>query len=160
MCGGGCLSLSRVWLFATLSSIAPAGSFIRGILQGGILDWVAIPFSMGSPRPRNRTQSIGCTPIQNRKFWKKQTKEWGSILGRSVHQSQKKRWSSGWLHTSNVGSSGLIPGPGTKIPPSQSVWSKPNRKGGSTLQWSHTERGWDQVWGLSQRGWYDVSFRL
>ena len=30
------------------------GSSVHGILQGRILDWVAIPFSRGSSRPRNR----------------------------------------------------------------------------------------------------------
>ena len=33
---------------------------VRGILQAGSLGWVAIPFSRGSSRPRNRT-SVSCT---------------------------------------------------------------------------------------------------
>ena len=32
------------------------GSSIHGILQARILEWVAIPFSRGSSRPRDRTQ--------------------------------------------------------------------------------------------------------
>ena len=32
------------------------GSSVRGILQAGILEWVAIPFSRGSSRLRDRTQ--------------------------------------------------------------------------------------------------------
>ena len=31
------------------------GSFVHGILQVRVLEWVAIPFSRGSSRPRNRT---------------------------------------------------------------------------------------------------------
>ena len=32
------------------------GSSVHGILQAGILQWVAIPFSRGSSQPRDRTQ--------------------------------------------------------------------------------------------------------
>ena len=32
------------------------GSSVHGILQARILEWVAIPSSRGSSRPRNRTQ--------------------------------------------------------------------------------------------------------
>ena len=32
------------------------GSSVRGILQAGILEWVAIPFSKGSSQPRDRIQ--------------------------------------------------------------------------------------------------------
>ena len=31
------------------------GSSVHGILQAGILEWVAIPFSRGSSQPRDRT---------------------------------------------------------------------------------------------------------
>ena len=31
------------------------GSSIHGILQAGVLEWVAISFSRGSSRPRDRT---------------------------------------------------------------------------------------------------------
>ena len=34
----------------------PPGSFVHGILQARILEWVAIPFSRGSSRPRDRAQ--------------------------------------------------------------------------------------------------------
>ena len=34
---------------------SPPGSSVRGILQARILEWVAIPFSRGSSRPRNQT---------------------------------------------------------------------------------------------------------
>ena len=32
------------------------GSFVHGILQARILEWVAIPFSRGSSQPRDQTQ--------------------------------------------------------------------------------------------------------
>ena len=37
----------------------PPGFSVHGILQGRILQWVAIPFSRGSSRPRNWTQ-VSC----------------------------------------------------------------------------------------------------
>ena len=38
---------------------SPPGSSIHGILQARILEWVAISFSRGSSRPRDRTQ-VSC----------------------------------------------------------------------------------------------------
>ena len=32
------------------------GSSVHGILQARLLEWVAVPFSRGSPQPRDRTQ--------------------------------------------------------------------------------------------------------
>ena len=41
---------------------SPPGSSVHGILQARILEWVAIPFSLGSSQPRDRTQvSVLCT---------------------------------------------------------------------------------------------------
>ena len=42
---------------------SPPGSPVHGILQARILEWVAIPFSRGSSRPRGWTQAfciVGC----------------------------------------------------------------------------------------------------
>ena len=44
---------------------SPPGSSMHGILQAGILKWVAISFSRGSSRPRDRTQ-VSC--IAGRRF--------------------------------------------------------------------------------------------
>ena len=33
----------------------PPGSSVHGVLQARILEWVAMPFSRGSSRPRERT---------------------------------------------------------------------------------------------------------
>ena len=35
---------------------SPPGSSLHGILQPGIVEWVAIPFSRGSSQPRDQTQ--------------------------------------------------------------------------------------------------------
>ena len=35
---------------------SPPGSFVHGILQAGILEWVAFSFSRGFSRPRDQTQ--------------------------------------------------------------------------------------------------------
>ena len=37
---------------------SPPGSSVHGILQAGILEWVAISFSRRSSRPRNRSQDL------------------------------------------------------------------------------------------------------
>ena len=44
---------------------SPRGSSVHGILQAGVLEWVAISFSRGSSRPRDRTQ-VSC--IAGRRF--------------------------------------------------------------------------------------------
>ena len=49
-------SLSPVWLFATPWTVSLPGSSVHGIFQARALEWAAIPFSRGSPRPRDRTR--------------------------------------------------------------------------------------------------------
>ena len=49
-------SLNHVWLFATPWTVCSLpGASVHGILQARILEWVAIPFSRGSPQPRDQT---------------------------------------------------------------------------------------------------------
>ena len=48
--------LSCVWLFTTPMDCSPPGSSVHEIFQARILEQVVIPFSRGSPWPRNRTQ--------------------------------------------------------------------------------------------------------
>ena len=55
-CSWKCQSLSRVWLFATPWTVAPQTPLSIGILQAGIPEWVAMPFSRGSSRPRDQTR--------------------------------------------------------------------------------------------------------
>ena len=42
-----------------------SGSSVHGIVQARVLEWIAIAFSRGSSRPRNRTQ-VSC--IAGRRF--------------------------------------------------------------------------------------------
>jgi len=56
----GSVERESVGFFATQWTIAPPGSSVHGILQAQKLEWVAIPFSRGSSRPRDRTQ-VSCT---------------------------------------------------------------------------------------------------
>ena len=53
-------SLGCVWLFVTPWTVGSSpwnliGSSIHGIFQARVLEWVAISFSRGSSRPRDRT---------------------------------------------------------------------------------------------------------
>ena len=47
--------LSRVWLFLTPWTVAHQAPLSMGILYARILEWVAIPSSRGSSRPRDQT---------------------------------------------------------------------------------------------------------
>ena len=46
----------------------PLGSSVHGILQARIPEWVAIPFSRGSPQPRDQTQ-VSCTAVRFSTIW-------------------------------------------------------------------------------------------
>ena len=48
--------LSRVLTLCDPMNCSPPGCSILGILQARILEWVAISFSRGTSRPRDRTQ--------------------------------------------------------------------------------------------------------
>ena len=58
-------SLSRVWLFATPWTLAYQVPPSMGFFQARVLEWIAISFSRGSSRPRNRTR-VSC--IAGRRF--------------------------------------------------------------------------------------------
>ena len=47
---------------------SPPGSSVHGILQARILEWVAISFSRGSSRPRDRTQ-VSCIAGRQFNLW-------------------------------------------------------------------------------------------
>ena len=55
---------SRVRLFATLMDCSPPGSSVHGILQARILEWVAISYSSGYSRPRDRTPVPAAPALQ------------------------------------------------------------------------------------------------
>ena len=48
--------LSPLWLFATPWTVAYHASWSMGFFWARVLEWVAISFSRGSSRPRDRTQ--------------------------------------------------------------------------------------------------------
>ena len=50
------------------SDCSPPGSFVHGISQARVLEWVAISYSRGSFWPRHRT-GISCTGRQIRYHW-------------------------------------------------------------------------------------------
>ena len=52
-------SLSHVWPFATLWTVAHQALLSMGILQARILEWVAMPSSRGSSQPKDRAQ-VSC----------------------------------------------------------------------------------------------------
>ena len=56
LCAGPVLSrFSGVQLCVTPMDDSPPGSSVHGILHASILEWIAIPSSRGSSRPRDRT---------------------------------------------------------------------------------------------------------
>ena len=57
-------SLSRVWL----CNPTDAGSYIHGVLQARILEWVAISSSGGSSRPGDQTQASRVSCFAGRHF--------------------------------------------------------------------------------------------
>ena len=65
MCTCACVlsHFSRALLFATPWTVALQ---VRGILQGRILEWVAIPFSRGSSQPKDPTRVSYVTYIGRR----------------------------------------------------------------------------------------------
>ena len=51
-----CVRAQLLWSYLTLCDAmdsSPSGSFVHGILQARILEWVAMPSSRGSFRPRD-----------------------------------------------------------------------------------------------------------
>ena len=103
------------------------GSSVHGIFQASVLEWVAISFSRGSSRPRDRTQvsCIGgrCFTIWAILPWKI---PWTGEPGRLKFLGLQRVWYT--EHTdilctggprlciSTAGGTGSIPGWGTKIP--------------------------------------------
>ena len=72
MCWCDVWSLSCVRLFCDPMDCSLPGSSVHGILQARILEWVAIPFSRGSSRPKDQTQ-VSC--IAGRFFTIRATRE-------------------------------------------------------------------------------------
>ena len=53
-------SFSRVQFFATLWTVGHQDPLSMTFLQARILEWVAMPFSRGFSRPRDRTKKKKC----------------------------------------------------------------------------------------------------
>ena len=51
-----CVCVCGVWLFSDYMDCSPPGSFVYGIFQARILQWVAISSSRGSSHPKDWTQ--------------------------------------------------------------------------------------------------------
>ena len=65
-------------------SLPSPGSSVDGILQAGILEWVAISFFRGSSRPRNRTRVSHVSPLAGRLFATRATWEVPKLLSLSA----------------------------------------------------------------------------
>ena len=61
-------SLSRLRLFATHWTVAYQAPPSMGFFQARVLEWIAISFSRGSSRPRNRTQ-VSCIAGRHFTIW-------------------------------------------------------------------------------------------
>ena len=103
---------------------SPPGSWIHGILQARILEWVAIPFSRGSSRPRDQTR-VSC--IADRFFtetpgkppvtvtsYNSVTAMWGACYPTAERRKDPSWETSGMLRVGAI--SGFKPGPHLPTP--------------------------------------------
>ena len=59
MCVCMCVCVAQSYLaLCDPMDCSPPGSFVHGILQARVLEWVAIPFSRGSSQPRDRIPAL------------------------------------------------------------------------------------------------------
>ena len=63
---------------------SPPGFSVHGILQARILEWVAISFSRGSFRPRDRTQ-VSCIAGRRFNLWANIAKEINKYFKKNDH---------------------------------------------------------------------------
>ena len=124
-------SLCRVRLCNSMNCSWP-GSSVHGILQARILEWVALPFSRGSSRPRRwtcvsliagRLFSVWATRKPYPNATNSKTGNDCGIFTQWIPCSIYNEWSGDFLAgpmvknpPCNAGDMGSIPGPGTKIP--------------------------------------------
>ena len=64
---------------------SPPGSSVHGIFQAGVLEWVAISFSRGSSRPRDRSR-VSCIPGRHFSLWA--SREAPNLVDRKIIWSQ------------------------------------------------------------------------
>ena len=89
--------LSRVQLFVTPWS--PSGSFVHGIFQATILEWVAISFSRGYSHPESEPEShVSCidrrVPVPPGKFHEDRS---SIVKGQNVRKGLFSSWSENCL---------------------------------------------------------------
>ena len=60
--------LSHIWLCDPMAYCSPPGSFVHGLVQARVLEWVVVPFSRGSSQPRDQTQ-VSCIAGGFLTFW-------------------------------------------------------------------------------------------
>ena len=72
---------------------SPPGSFVYGILQARILEWVAMLSSRGSSQPRDQTH-ISC--ITKSTTWKAQAPPWEPLDGSRPSLAHEDRGGVGW----------------------------------------------------------------
>ena len=95
-------SLSCVRLFATPWTI------VHGILQARILEWVAIPFSRGSSKPKDQTQ-VSC--IAGRFFTSWATREWPKRNAQKGSTDLRERLVGRYFFWDNCRKSCIFPPP-------------------------------------------------
>ena len=67
-----CMHAKLLWSCPTLCdpmNYSPPGSFVHGILQTGILKWVAMPSLRGSSQPRDQTHISTFPSLADRFFY-------------------------------------------------------------------------------------------
>ena len=109
--GGGNLNISVCVLVAqscpTLCDpmdYSPPGSSVHGILQARKPEWIAIPFSRGSSRPRDQTHISCVSCIAGRFFTTWELKEFWS--GYRKNKCKGKKWTT--IHIKPFGHSGHL----------------------------------------------------
>ena len=88
---------------------SPPGSSVHGILQARILEWVAIPFSRGSSRPKDQTQ-VSCIAGRFLTIWA--TREALPTPPQKKKNGGFSGGSDGKESACNAGDAGSIPGSG------------------------------------------------
>ena len=95
------------------------GSSVHGILQARILEWVPIPFSRGSSRPRDQTR-VPCTAGIFFTIWA--MGDGDDLKGACLPEWFRRKWTHAsicffnkrWLNNQRVAGSGLDAEQGTK----------------------------------------------
>ena len=90
-------------------------SSVHEILQARILEWVAVPFSRGSSRPRDQTQ-VSCVVGRFITYFMQHSKmncSWLNVKHKAIGTSLGNQWLR--FRAPNAGGPGSIPGQGTRL---------------------------------------------